>query len=96
MHMLAERVRIDHDVPVANYWPASGTNGKAQISVRLALNHTAGIPQVPKGCTVEDPSNWDRTCGGIAGLARVGLAVSRSRRDDADRARNSTSSPAHG
>jgi CubicO group peptidase (beta-lactamase class C family) len=72
IHLLAERGRIDYDMPVANYWPAFGANGKAQISVRLVLSHTAGIPQVPKGCTVEDLSNWDRTCGGIAGLAHCG------------------------
>ena len=85
IHLLAQRGRIDYDMPVANYWPAFGANGKAQISVRLVLSHTAGIPQVPKGWTVEDLSNWDRTCGGIAGLAPLWLAVPRSRRDDADR-----------
>jgi CubicO group peptidase (beta-lactamase class C family) len=39
-------------MPVANYWPAFGANGKAHISVRLVLNHTAGVPQVPKGWTL--------------------------------------------
>ena len=96
IHLLAERGRINYDMPVANYWPAFGANGKAQISVRLVINDTAGIPQVPKGWTVEDLSNWDRTCGGIAGLAPLWLAVPRSRRDNADRARNFTSSPVHG
>jgi CubicO group peptidase (beta-lactamase class C family) len=52
IHLLAERGRIYSDMPVANYWPAFGANGKAQISVRLVLNHTAGVPQVPKGWTL--------------------------------------------
>ena len=93
IHLLTERGRIDYDMPVANYWPAFGANGKAQISVRLVLNHTAAIPQVAKGWTVEDMSNWDRTCGGIAGLAPLWLAVPPRRHDDAGRARNFTSSP---
>jgi len=94
IHLLAEFDRIDYDMPVANYWPAFGVNGTAQISVRrLVLNHAAGIPQVPMGWSVEDLSNWDRTCGGIAGLAPLWLAVPPSRHDDAPRARNFKSAP---
>jgi CubicO group peptidase (beta-lactamase class C family) len=69
IHLLAERGRIDYDMPVSHYWPAFAATGKAEITVRQVLNHTAGIPQLPSGWTVEDLCNWDRTCDGIAALA---------------------------
>ncbi len=68
IHLLAERGRIDYDTPVSRYWPAFAASGKAEITVRQVLNHTAGIPQLPAGWTVEDLCNWNRTCDGIAAL----------------------------
>jgi CubicO group peptidase (beta-lactamase class C family) len=44
MHMLAERGLLDFDAPVATYWPEFATNGKAGVTVAMALSHQAGIP----------------------------------------------------
>lgn len=69
VHLLADRGRIDYDAPVAAYWPEFAANGKAGITVRQVLTHTAGIPQMPPGSTVEEMCDWDRMCRRIAELA---------------------------
>lgn len=44
IHLLAERGRIDLDAAVTEYWPGYGAAGKAGTTVRMVLDHTAGIP----------------------------------------------------
>jgi CubicO group peptidase (beta-lactamase class C family) len=46
IHRLADRGLIDYDVPVAEYWPEFGANGKADITVREAMRHRAGLSQL--------------------------------------------------
>jgi CubicO group peptidase (beta-lactamase class C family) len=67
-HILAERALLDYDAPVCRYWPEFGVNGKASMTVRQVLTHTAGIPQLPDGATIADICDWDRICTAIAGL----------------------------
>ena len=43
IHRLVDRGLIDYDVPVAQYWPEFGANGKAAITVRELLGHRAGL-----------------------------------------------------
>jgi CubicO group peptidase (beta-lactamase class C family) len=43
-NMLADRDLVDFDAPVARYWPEFAQNGKAGITVRMILDHTAAIP----------------------------------------------------
>lgn len=43
IHRLVDRGLIDYDVPVAEYWPEFGANGKADITVRRVLRHRAGL-----------------------------------------------------
>jgi len=59
------RIAWDYDDPIADYWPSFAAHGKATITIRHVLCHTAGIPQMPKhvildmmGLTlsVEEPS----------------------------------------
>ena len=60
IHMLAERGLIDYDAPVANYWPAFAQNGKAGITVRQVLAHTAGVPprrSSPRAASARDCSS---------------------------------------
>lgn len=67
VHVLAERGLIDYDTPVARYWPEFGAHGKTGITVRHALTHTAGIPQLPRSLTVTELCDWDTMCGIVAG-----------------------------
>lgn len=66
IHLLVGRGQLAYDDPVANYWPEFAAHGKARITVRHVLTHTAGIPQTPR-----DPplSDWAGQCRAIAGLA---------------------------
>ncbi|MHA3022103.1 esterase/beta-lactamase LipL [Mycobacterium sp. BMJ-28] len=43
IHRLVDRGLIDYDVPVADYWPEFAANGKADITVRDAMRHRAGL-----------------------------------------------------
>ena len=43
IHRLVDRGLIGYDVPVAQYWPAFGANGKADITVRQLMRHQAGL-----------------------------------------------------
>ena len=67
IHRLVERGVLSLDEPIARYWPEFGANGKGGITLRHALNHTAGVPQLPD-VVREDPCNWDAICGAIAQL----------------------------
>jgi len=69
IHLLAERGQVDYDTPIAVYWPEFAVNGKAQITIRHALTHTAGIPQMPKDVTVEMMTDWTAMCTAIANHA---------------------------
>lgn len=42
-HVLADRGLLDYDAPVATYWPEFAQNGKAAITVRQVLSHSAGL-----------------------------------------------------
>ena len=43
IHRLADRGLLDHDEPVATYWPAFAAAGKGRITVRHLLTHRAGL-----------------------------------------------------
>ncbi len=58
IHMLAERGELDYAAPVAHFWPDFGVSGKESITVAQALNHLAGIPQVPHVEGMSDPELW--------------------------------------
>ena len=69
IHLLAERRQLSFDAPVARYWPEFGANGRAAITVRQVLTHTAGVPQAPDSLNVEDMCDWYRACRAVADLA---------------------------
>ena len=66
LHLLADRGRVDYDAPVATYWPEFAANGKAAVTVRHALTHTAGIPYLPDDVTPELMTDWEGMCSAIA------------------------------
>ena len=43
IHRLVDRELLDYDVPVAEYWPEFGANGKSNITVRDVLRHRSGL-----------------------------------------------------
>lgn len=71
LHVQAERGLVDYDSPVARYWPEYGANGKEAVTVRDALSHRTGAPQMPAGATPDSICDWDATCAGIAALEPI-------------------------
>jgi CubicO group peptidase (beta-lactamase class C family) len=59
IHLLAERRKLDYDTPIAKYWPAFAANGKEKITVRHALNHTAGLAYIPREITWDQFHNYN-------------------------------------
>ncbi|AKN16230.1 penicillin-binding protein, beta-lactamase class C [Mycobacterium haemophilum DSM 44634] len=43
IHRLVDRGLLAYDVPVADYWPAFGTNGKSAITIGDMMRHRAGL-----------------------------------------------------
>ena len=46
VNLLAARGQLDLDEPVARYWPEFARNGKGDITVRMVLDHQAGLPVI--------------------------------------------------
>ncbi len=65
-HVLAERGDLSYDLRVADVWPEFGSHGKDRITVRHVLLHTAGLPGLPAGTTVEQLCDWDHMCAVLA------------------------------
>jgi len=59
LHIQAERGLVDYDTPIAHYWPEFGAHGKEKGTVRDALTHRIGIPQMPEGVTPELMCDWE-------------------------------------
>lgn len=51
MHVMRDRGLLDIDAPVAEFWPEFARAGKAGITTRMVLSHTAGLlrASVPEG-----------------------------------------------
>ena len=64
MHRLVDAGAIDIDRPVADYWPAFATAGKGGITVRMLLDHSAGLPalreRLPDGAAFDWEAMTDR------------------------------------
>ncbi len=58
-HLLIDRGLLDLEAPVAEYWPDFAKAGKAGVTVRMVLDHSAGVPtwreKLPKGSAYD----WD-------------------------------------
>lgn len=61
--------RIDPDAPIAQYWPEFAANGKAAITVGMALSHRAGLAAVDGDLTLADIAAWDPVVAAIAAQA---------------------------
>ena len=58
-HMLASRGKLDLDAPVAKYWPEFAQSGKEHITVKMILNHQAGLPAVREPLPQGAYANWN-------------------------------------
>ena len=56
LHIQAQRGFINYDHPISEYWPEFAAHGKDKTTVRDALTHRCGVPQMPEGCTPEEIS----------------------------------------
>ncbi|GAB1824252.1 serine hydrolase domain-containing protein [Herbidospora sp. RD11066] len=66
LHVLAERGLVGYDTPIADVWPEFAAHGKEKATVRMALNHSVGVPGIPLSTTEEDLCDWDAMCAAIA------------------------------
>jgi CubicO group peptidase (beta-lactamase class C family) len=65
-HVLVERGELDYDMKVVDVWPEFGAHGKAKVTLRQVLLHTAGVPGLPSDTSVEDLCDWDHMCAVLA------------------------------
>ena len=66
VHLLVQQGRLDADTTVADVWPEFAAHGKGGVTVRHVLTHSAGVPAVPMGTTIEQLADWDHMCAAIA------------------------------
>ncbi|HTU91453.1 MAG TPA: serine hydrolase domain-containing protein [Gemmataceae bacterium] len=65
-HMLISRGLLDLDGPVASYWPEFGQAGKDSITVRMLLNHQAGLPAIRQPLVAGGLYDWPYMTGVLA------------------------------
>jgi CubicO group peptidase (beta-lactamase class C family) len=73
IHLLVERGQLSYDMRIAEVWPEFGIHGKEEITLRQALNHTAGLPLMPLGVGHAELGNWETMCSLIAELRPISL-----------------------
>lgn len=66
VHVLVAAGRLTYDTPVVDVWPEFAARGKERTTVRHLLSHTAGVPALPAGTTVDGLADWDAVCAGLA------------------------------
>lgn len=66
IHILADRSKLHYYDPIAKFWPEFAAQGKATATVRHALCHMAGVPQMPANVTPEMMCDWNAMCSAIA------------------------------
>jgi CubicO group peptidase (beta-lactamase class C family) len=66
VHVLAERGVLDYDAPIAEVWPEFAAHGKEKATLRHALAHTIGLPEMPGDITPDGLGDWDAVCTYLA------------------------------
>ncbi|NLF39907.1 beta-lactamase family protein [bacterium] len=69
VHRLVERGVLSWDDPIARYWPEFAAQGKGGITLRHALNHTAGLPMMPETREMIRGDVWGAMCAYLAAAA---------------------------
>jgi CubicO group peptidase (beta-lactamase class C family) len=57
---------LDHDAPVAAYWPEFAWRGKGEITVRQLLSHQSGLPVLDIPLTIADLADFDLVAAALA------------------------------
>lgn len=60
-HILRSRGQLDYDAPVTRYWPEFGRHGKENTTVRMFLDHSAGVPALREPVRKDGFYDWDYT-----------------------------------
>jgi CubicO group peptidase (beta-lactamase class C family) len=68
VHQQVERGKIAYGTPIAEVWPEFAAHGKGNITLRHALNHSAGLPFMPTGIDHATLGDWKKSCAAIAAL----------------------------
>lgn len=63
--LLHDRGLLDHDAPVARYWPEFARRDKGAITVRTLLSHRAGLVSLPRDPGLDDLESPER-CAELA------------------------------
>ena len=58
LHTLAYRGLLNLDAPVSEYWPEYGVGNKAATTVKMFLNHTAGLPAIKEPVPANAYYDW--------------------------------------
>ncbi|MCL2052624.1 MAG: beta-lactamase family protein [Lachnospiraceae bacterium] len=66
LHILVERGKLDYEQRICEIWPEFAQNGKENILIKHALNHTAGVPHLPPNLTAADICNFEKMCEIVA------------------------------
>lgn len=67
--LLADRGRLGLDDPVARYWPEFAAAGKAAVTVRQVLAHSAGLPVFPVPREAAAYADWNLLSADLAAAA---------------------------
>jgi CubicO group peptidase (beta-lactamase class C family) len=65
-HILASRGLLELDNPVARYWPEFAAAGKAEIPVRMLLNHQAGLAAIDTPLPPDAIFDWQAVTAALA------------------------------
>jgi CubicO group peptidase (beta-lactamase class C family) len=65
-HILISRGLLDLDRTVASYWPEFGQAGKDGITVRMLLDHQAGLPAIRQPLIAGGLYDWSYMTGVLA------------------------------
>ena len=66
LHILVDQNLVHYDERVAHYWPEFAQNGKAQITVRQLLNHSAGLYDVRNVLSFAELLDWETAVSKLA------------------------------
>lgn len=65
-HLLAARGQLDLDAKVARYWPEFAASGKQDVTVRMLLDHTVGLPVLRDPVPQKGWADWSYMAGRLA------------------------------